>query len=65
MYDFLSHNNDLKADQYTRLRSMSMSVKGNRAASYTAYLTVPEDTEVYKDFVVLQDRKNRDAVCDG
>lgn len=28
LYDFLSHNNDLKADQYTRLRSMSMSVKG-------------------------------------
>ena len=57
LYDFLSHNNDLKADQYTRLRSMSMSVKGNGETSYTAYLTVPEDTEVYKDFVVLQDRK--------
>jgi len=57
LYDFLSHNNGLKADQYTRLRSMSMSVKGNGETSYTAYLTVPEDTEVYKDFVVLQDRK--------
>ena len=34
-----------------------MSVKGNGETSYTAYLTVPEDTEVYKDFVVLQDRK--------
>ena len=58
LYDFLDHNDGLKADQYTRLRSMSMSVKeGNKEASYTAYLTVPEDTEIYKDFVVLQDRK--------
>lgn len=57
LYDFFQNNDGLKAEQYTRLRSMSMSVKGSRDASYTAYLTIPEDTEVYKDFVVLQDRK--------
>lgn len=55
LYEFLEHNDGLQADQYTRLRAMSMSVKGSES-NYTAYLTVPEDTKVYKDFVELQDR---------
>jgi len=56
LYDFLENNDGLKAEQSIRLRSMSMSVQGS-AASYTAYLTVPEDAEKYGSFVELQDRK--------
>ena len=56
LYDFLENNDGLKADQYIRLRSMSMSVQGS-TTSYTAYLTVPEDAGKYGSFVELQDRK--------
>ena len=56
LYDFLENNDGLKAEQYIRLRSMSMSVQGS-STSYTAYLTVPEDAKKYVSFVELQDRK--------
>lgn len=56
LYDFLENNDGLKAEQYIRLRSMSMDVQGS-GTTYTAYLTVPENAEQYGNFVELQDRK--------
>ena len=62
LYDFLDNNDGLKAEQYIRLRSMSMSVQGS-TTSYTAYLTVPEDSGKYGSFVELQDRKTGVPYC--
>ena len=62
LYDFLENNDGLKAEQYIRLRSMSMSVQGS-TTSYTAYLTVPEDSGKYGSFVELQDRKTGVPYC--